>query len=97
VEDAIIVTPNVLELRALPEQVTPASELETLHERFRVPEKLLIGVTVSVEVALPPGAIVTLLGDALSEKSPGAVVKLNTVDHVPFSPPPEGAVACTSQ
>ena len=80
----MMVTPSVLELRVPTAHVTPASELEALHEKPRTPEKLLIDVTVSVEVPLPPGAIVTLVGDALSEKSAGAVVKLNTPDQGPF-------------
>lgn len=79
------------------EQVTPASELEALQVKVGVAEKLLIGDKVSVDVPLVPGLIVKLLGEALSEKSGGAVVKLSTLDQAPFWPLPEGAKACTSQ
>jgi hypothetical protein len=76
-------------------QVTPASELETEHVGVTLPAKLLIEVKVSVDVPLPPGAIVKLLGEALSEKSPAGVMKLDTVDHAAIWS--DGATACTSQ
>jgi hypothetical protein len=85
VEEAVMVTPRVLlPLRTPTEQVTPARELEGVHVYATNPEKLLIAVKVRVDVPLPPGAIVTMVGEALKEKSPGAVVKLNTLDHGPF-------------
>jgi hypothetical protein len=63
------------------EQVTPASELEALQVKVGVAENLLTGVKVSVDVPLVPGVIVTVLGEALSEKPAAPVVKLDTVDH----------------
>ena len=96
-DEAVMVTAAVLLLlRAPTEQVTPASVLATLQEKVTLPEKLLIGVKVSVDVPLLPAAIVKLLGEALSEKSGTAAVKLDTLDHAPFWPL-EGARACTSQ
>jgi hypothetical protein len=85
--EAVIVTVAVLLLlRAPTEQVTPASVLPTLQDNVTLPEKPLIGVMVSVDVALAPGFIVKVLGEALSEKSGGTVVKLETLDHVPYTP-----------
>ena len=57
-EEAVIVTVAVLLLSSAPtEQVTPASVLETLQEKVTLlPERPLIGVKVSVDVALPPGS-----------------------------------------
>lgn len=77
-------------------QVTPASELEALQVKVGVAEKLLMGVKVSVDVPLVPGAIVNVLGEALSEKLAAPVVKLDTVDQSAFWPLTEGR-ACTSQ
>jgi hypothetical protein len=87
-DEAVIVTVAVLLLLSTPtEQVTPASELETLQEKLALlPEKPLIGVKVSVEAALLPGLIVKVLGETLSEKSEGTVVKLKTLDHAPYTP-----------
>jgi len=86
-DEAVIMTVAVLLLlRAPTEQVTPASELDALQVKLGLPEKLLIGVKVSVDVALVPAFIVKLLGEALSEKSGTTVVKLETVDHVPYTP-----------
>ena len=94
-----MVTVAVLLLSSAPtEQVTPASVLETLQEKVTLfPESPLIGVKLSVDVALLPGLIVKVVGDALREKSGAAVVKLATLDQAAFWPLPEGAWACTSQ
>lgn len=95
--EAVMVTVRVLLVFSLPNvQVTPASVLATLQVKFVVAEKLLIGVKVTVDVPLPPGAIVTLLGETVSEKSAAGVVKLAMLDQVPFWPL-EAASACTSQ
>ena len=68
------------------EQVTPARVLETLQEKVTLlPESPLIGVKLSVDVALLPGLIVNEAGEALSEKSPGTVVKLKTLDQAPYT------------
>jgi hypothetical protein len=91
------VTVAALLLRVPTEHVTPASALETLQVKVGVAEKLLIGVKVTVDVPPPPGAKVRVLGEALSEKSEAPLVKLDTLDHGPFWPLPEGARACTSQ
>jgi hypothetical protein len=87
-EEAVIVTVEVLFVSSAPSaQVTPASELETLQEKVTLlPESPLIGVKVSVDVALLPGVIVNVPGEALSEKSPGTVVKLKTLDQAPYTP-----------
>ncbi len=93
----MIVTVAVLLVSSDPtEQVTPASVLETLQEKDTLlPERPLIGVKVSVDVALPPGGVVNVPGEALSEKSPGTVVKLKTLDHAPYTPPEEDkALTC---
>jgi len=83
----IVTTAVLLWLSAPTEQVTPTSELETLQEKLALlPEKPLIGVNVRVEVALPPGLIVKAPGETLSEKSGGTVVKLETLDHAPYTP-----------
>ena len=84
----MIVTVAVLFVSSAPSaQVTPASELETLQEKVTLlPESPLIGVKVSVDVALLPGVIVNVPGEALSEKSPGTVVKLKTLDQAPYTP-----------
>jgi hypothetical protein len=96
-DEAVIVTVAVLLLlRAPTEQVTPASVLATLQDKVTLPEKLLIGVKVSVDVPLVPGFIVKVLGEALSEKSGAAVVKLETLDQVPYTPLEEHK-ACTCQ
>jgi hypothetical protein len=87
----------LLLLRAPTEQVTPPSELEALQVKVGVAEKLLIGVRVRVDVPLVPGAMVRLLGAALREKSDATVAKLETLDHAPLWPLPDGARACTSQ
>jgi len=81
----VIVTVAVLFVSSPPtSQVTPASVLETLQEKVTLlPERPLIGVKVSVDVALLPAVIVKSLGEALSEKSPGMVVKLKTLDQAP--------------
>ena len=92
-----MVTVAVLLLRVPTEQVTPASALEALQVKVGVAEKLLIGVRVRVDVPLVPGAMVRLLGAALREKSDAAVAKLETLDHAPLWPLPDGARACTSQ
>lgn len=99
-EDAAVMvatTVLLLVLNVPSKQVTPARVLETLQEKVMLPEKLLVSVRVTVDVPLYPGFIVKLLGEALSEKLPGTVVKLNTLDHGPFWPLPEAARACTSQ
>ncbi len=92
-----MVTVAVLLVRVPTAQVTPASVLATLQVKVGVAEKLLIGVKVSVDVPLAPGAIVKVLGVALSEKSGAPLVKLDTPDQNAFWPLPEGAKACTSQ
>ena len=92
-----MVTVAVLLLSSAPtEQVTPASVLETLQEKVTLlPESPLIGVKLSVDVALLPGLIVKVVGEALSEKSPGTVVKLKTLDQAPYTPPEEDkALTC---
>ena len=96
-DEAVIVTVAVLLLLKAPtEQVTPASVLPTLQDKVTLlPERLLIGVKVSVDVLLVPGFIVKVLGEALSEKS-GMVVKLKTLDQVPYTPLEEDK-ACTCQ
>jgi hypothetical protein len=87
-EEAAIITVAVLLLPSVPtEQVTPASALDTLQEKATVlPKKPLIGVKVSVDVALPPGVTVKVPGETLSEKSAGTVVKLKTLDQAPYTP-----------
>jgi len=84
----VIVTVEVLLVSSAPAaQVTPASVLETLQEKATLlPESPLIGVKVSVDVALLPGAIVNVLEEAVREKSPGTVVKLKTLDQAPYTP-----------
>jgi len=88
VEEAVTVTVDALLLSSAPtEQVTPASALDTLQEKATVlPRKPLIGVKVSVDVALPPGVTVKVPGETLSEKSAGTVVKLETLDQAPYTP-----------
>lgn len=83
-----MVTVAVLSVSSAPtEQVTPASVLETLQEKVTLlPERPLIGVKVRLDVALPPAVIVKVLGETLSEKSPGMVVKLKTLDQAPYTP-----------
>ena len=83
-----MVTVAVLLLSSAPtEQVTPASVLETLQENVTLlPESPLIGVKVRLDAALPPAVIVKVLGETLSEKSPGTVVKLKTLDQAPYTP-----------
>ena len=96
-DEAVIVTVAVLLLlRAPTEQVTPASVLPTLQDKVTLPEKLLTGVKVSVDVPLLPGFIVKVLGEALSEKSGTTVVKLETLDQAPYTPLEEDK-ACTCQ
>ena len=87
-EEALIVTVAVLLLPSVPTvQVTPASVLDTLQVKATVlPRIPLIGVKVSVDVALLPGVIVKVLGATLSEKSAGTVVKLETLDQAPYTP-----------
>jgi len=87
-EEAEMVTVAVLLVSSAPtEQVTPASVLETLQEKVTLlPERPLIGVKVRLDVALPPAVIVKVLGETLSEKSPGMVVKLKTLDQAPYTP-----------
>jgi hypothetical protein len=77
------------------EQVTPVRVPVLQVKVTLLVGMLLIGVKVSVDVPLAPGAIVKLVGETLSEKSGAAVVKLNTLDQSAFWP--EGARACTSQ
>lgn len=92
-----MVTVAVLLLpKALTVQVTPASVLATVQVNVGLPEKLLIGVSVSVDVPLFPGAMVRELGETPREKSAGIVVKLETLDHVPYTPL-EADKPCTSQ
>jgi len=93
----MVIVAVLLLLRVPTEQVTPASELEAPQLKVGVAEKLLIGVKVRVAVPLAPGATVRLLGAALSEKLDAAVAKLETLDHAPLWPLPDGARACTSQ
>jgi hypothetical protein len=98
VDEAVTVTVAVLLLLRVPtEQVTPARALEALQVKVGVAEKLSIGFNVRVDVPLAPGAKVRLLGATLREKSGAAVAKLETLDHAPLWPLPEGARACTSQ
>jgi hypothetical protein len=87
-DEAVIVTVAVLLLlRAPSEQVTPASVLLTLQEKVTLlAARPFIGVKVSVDMPLVPGLMVKVLGEALSEKSGGTVVKLETVDQVPYTP-----------
>jgi hypothetical protein len=92
-----MVTVAVLLLRVPTAQITPASPLDTLQDGVTAAEKLLVGVKVRVDVPLVPGAIVKVLGEALSEKLATPVVKLDTPDQGVFRPLPEGARACTSQ
>ena len=82
--------------RAPTAQVTPTSVLETLQEKVTLlSESPLIGVNVSVDVASLPGVIVNVPGEALSEKSPGTVVKLKTLDQAPYTPSEEDkALTC---
>ena len=64
--------------------VTPTCKTEGL-KRLMMPEKLLIGVAVTVKVALPPSGTLWLDGDKAKEKSPvgeALIVKL-TVFVVP--------------
>jgi hypothetical protein len=84
-DEAVMVTVAVLLLLSAPtEQVTPASVVEALQEKLTLlAERPLSGVKVRVDVALLPGLIVNVLGEALSEKSGGTVVKLKTLDHAP--------------
>ena len=84
----MIVTVEVLLVPSAPtEQVTPASVLETLQEKVTLlPDRPLMGVKVSADAALLPAVIVRALGEALSEKSPGTVVKLKTLDQAPYTP-----------
>jgi hypothetical protein len=89
---AVLLPPRVLTV-----QVTPANELEALQLKLTLPEKLLIGVKVSVDVPLLPGLIVKVLGEALREKSGPPPVKLDTLDQAAIWPLPGGARACTSQ
>ena len=93
-DEAVIVTVAVLLLlRAPTEQVTPASVLPTLQEKVTLlAERPFIGVKVIVDVPLAPGFIVKVLGEALSEKSGGTVVKLETADQVPYTPLEEAKV-----
>ena len=92
------VTVAVLLLPSAPTvQVTPASVLEGLQEKVTLlAERPFMGVKVSVDVALLEGFNVKVLGEALSEKSPGTVVKLKTLDHAPYAPF-EGDKALTCQ
>jgi hypothetical protein len=83
-------------LKVPTEQVTPTSELEVAQVKVGVAEKLFTGANVRVEVPVPPGATVTLLGDALSEKSVAPVAKEDMFDQVPYTPLVEDN-ACTSQ
>jgi hypothetical protein len=98
-EEAVTVMVAVLLLvsKAPTEQVTPTSEPEALQVNVGVAEKLFRGVKLSVEVPLPPGAIVREMGETLSEKSGATVVKLETLDQAAIWPLPEGARACTCQ
>ena len=73
--------------------VTPASAPDALHVKVGVAVKLLMEVRVSVDVPLFPGAMVKVLGETLREKSEAPLVKLETLDHAPFRPVPEGARA----
>ena len=86
--DAVIITVAALLLsRAPTEQVTPASVLEALQEKATLlPARPLMGVKVSVDAALLPGVNVKVPGETLSEKSPGTVVKLKTLDQAPYVP-----------
>ena len=97
-DKAVIVTVAVslLVLYVPTEQVTPASELDGVQVKLGVAEKLLIGVKVSVEVPLVPGPIVKLLGETPSVKSGLPVVKLETLDQVPYTVLEEDK-ACTCQ
>ena len=96
VEEADMVTVAVVLLYVPTEQVTPASALATVHVKLGVAEKLLIGVKVTVDDPPAPGTMVSELGAALSEKSGVTVVKLDTLDQVPYTPLEEDK-ACTSQ
>jgi len=96
VEEAVTVTVAALLVKVPTEQVTPARELDALQVNVGVAAKLLIGVSVRLELPLEPGLMVKLLGEALSEKSEAMVAKVEMLDHVPSSPP-DGARACTSQ
>lgn len=93
----MVIVAVLLLLRVPTEQVTPASELEGPQAKVGVAEKLLIGVSVRVDVPLAPGAMVRLAGAALSEKLDAAVAKVKTADHAPLWPLLDGARACTSQ
>ena len=97
-DEAVMVTVAVslLVLYVPTEQVTPASELEAVQVKLGLLEKLLVGVKVSVDVPLLPAAIVKLLGETPSVKPGLPVVKLETFDHVPYTPLVEDK-ACTCQ
>ena len=97
-DEAVIVTIAVLLLLSAPTgQVTPTSVLEVLQEKLTLlPERPFIGVKVSVDVPLFPAFNVKVLGEALSEKSGGTVVKLETLDQAPYTPL-EGDKAFTCQ
>jgi hypothetical protein len=91
------VTATVFELLNAPTlQVTPASVLAGVQENVGVPENPLRALKLTVELPLPPGAIVKLVGDALSEKSAIAAVKVEMPDQIPYTPVDEDN-ACTSQ
>ena len=96
--EAVIVTVAVLLLLSAPtEQVTPTSVLETLQAKFTLLlERPFSSVKVSVDVPLFPAFIVKVLGEALSEKSGGTVVKVETLDQAPYTPL-KGAKAFTCQ
>ena len=77
-------------------QLTPESELVQL--KVTLPgRKLSIGVKVSVDVPLAPGAMVKVLGEALRLKSGVPVLNTKTFDHAAVPPLVEGSRACTCQ
>ena len=88
-------TTAVLSLPSTPTvQVTPARVLDAVHVKLTLlVDRLLLGVRVSVDVALLPGLSVTLLGDTLREKSAGAAVKLETLDQDALRLLPDGGSA----
>jgi hypothetical protein len=92
-----MVTLAVLLVRVPTEQVTAASVLATLQVNVGLPVKLLMGVKVSVDVPLAPGAIVKVLGEALRLKSGVLVLKAKTLDQAAVAMLGGGSMACTCQ
>jgi hypothetical protein len=99
VEDAVMVTvAALLALNDPTAQVTPASAAATLQVKVTpAGVRPLIGVSVSIDVALLPGAMVSVVGAAPSEKSGPIVLKIKTLDHAAAPLLEEGSIAWTCQ